>query len=136
MVRSSSFVSSSFTSTFYYFYIFFLDQNRKLWTGLEKYIGERIHTDIKLILENCGYDNYFSLVKITEKELLEIVQTVNIDTNCLKKLKTYDKNIEFKLKPGHRQLIFNLSGKVEDYLELKKNTKRTSKEKTENELKK
>lgn len=76
-----------------------------------------------MILEKTGFDSQFALSDITSKELQEIESTVNSDKKILATLKSYQDIHEFILKPGHKALLINLSGKIENHLNIKQQEK-------------
>lgn len=85
------------------------------WENIEKIVGETLPMCIKRILSSCGYDTFSSLKFISENSLNEIENHMNTRAratlealNCCHA--EYYKSIgEFKLIPGHRNLIMSLS---------------------------
>lgn len=85
------------------------------WKKVEKINREKLPLCIKQILSSCGYDTFGSLKCISEQSLKEI--EVHINTHSRVTIETlkcchsehYKSLDEFKLIPGHRDLIISLS---------------------------
>lgn len=85
------------------------------WEKIEEIIGEPLPNCIKQILSDCAYDTFASLKSISIESCVEIEKHIN--TNSRKTIQLldcchsdyYKKQQEFKLIPGHKDLIVSLS---------------------------
>lgn len=84
------------------------------WTKVEEINREKLPKCIKEILNSCGYDTFGSLNGISEESLKEIENHINTSRATIEALdccysEYYKSQDEFKLLPGHRDLIVTLS---------------------------
>lgn len=85
------------------------------WLKIEEIIGEPLPICIKKIMSSCAYDTFMSLKSITLESCVEIETHINAnsrsiiqDLDCCHS-DYYKKQDQFKLLPGHRDLITSLS---------------------------
>lgn len=111
----------------------YLFKYKKIWTQFEEYIGSAVPNDIKVILNESGFDNLLSLVSLKEENIIQIENYLSNNKQIFQYLKEYkdtDSTEVFRLKPGHRALIVGLPNRVEKYLQHVKDSKKDSKSQT------
>lgn len=87
----------------------------------ERYLNNKIQSDVKIILTETGFDNKISISTLNEKNIEEIEKYVNKKKDILQNSKVYTESDVFEFKPGHRSLILSLPKKFAEYTQSEKN---------------
>lgn len=85
---------------------------------------------MKLILDECGYNNNLSILSLTEADIEKIESFINSKPSLLKKLKSYKAKEKFELKPGHRSTILILPKYYQEYINLSAQSDKNSSKQT------
>lgn len=95
------------------------------WGSFEDFIGDKIPTCIKLVLNLCGYDTFLSLSGMDQSSIVAIEEciTSNFRNQILQLSCCHGEfyrsqmslQIQFKFLPGHVTLLLALSRYVEEY---------------------
>lgn len=78
---------------------------------LERSLQHKIPDDLKVIIENSGFDSEASILGINKEILLDIEEFVNNNKQILEKTSysnCFVNNTVFKLKPGHKSVLLSL----------------------------
>lgn len=92
------------------------------YSRVEEIVGEQIPTCIKTILTSCGFNSLLSLRNISVESLVLIESHMNTHGQNFIQLfdcchaEIYKTQREFKLIPGHRNVILSISEHVALYL--------------------
>lgn len=114
----------------------------KLWSNIEKRIGNKFPEEIKAILDITGFDIELSLKGINEKTVESIEQIVNenivannTETVAALKGSTYEgKPLPFRFLLGHKILILSLPDKIASIKKKSGKSKNSHEQNTSDEL--
>lgn len=95
------------------------------WESFEENIGDKIPCCIKKVLNLCGFDTFFSLLEISQSQIVAIedCMTKHFSQNILELECSHSayyrarKDLPFKLLPGHEILILALPKHIRQYRE-------------------
>lgn len=82
-----------------------------MYLEIENLLNEKFPSDLKHILDGCGFDTELSLVAIDDAVIADIEKHVNIGTEILENT-SYENVNPFKFKPGHRVFLSKLPNQI------------------------
>lgn len=81
-----------------------------IWAEIQNIIEEEVPLAIQQVLIASGFDNFLSLRQITQDDVTQIEEFC--DGQMFPNDRIYSKQLKFKLIPGHRKFIFEMSNKI------------------------
>lgn len=87
-------------------------------TLIENLLNEKFPSDLKYILDGCGFDTELSLLAIDDNVIIDIENHVNMDREILKNT-SYENVYHFKFKPGHKVFLLKLPNQIKILRETK-----------------
>lgn len=94
------------------------------WKIFEDFIGEKIPTCIKIVLNLCGYNTFLSLKEIKQKSIITIEEFINehfasqiLQLKCCyaDHYKSQISQGKLKFLPGHEMLLLALPNYIDDF---------------------
>lgn len=107
MVASSEFkmfVRSTFKN-------FILQAPKNLFDELKSILDGDLSPEIVQILEKSGFDTKIALMTMDEEAIFQIENYVRVNREILKNT-SYENDLNFQFKPGHRRFILELAKKA------------------------
>lgn len=104
----------------------------RFWIDFQSYLNNAVPDFIVKTLILAGFDNAMSLSELEDSDIIAIEKFAS--EKCVHLIELDSENGEFKFKPGHRKLLFNISKKANNFLEEKASKKKQSQSQARGEV--